>query len=237
MNRLEMLKKLERYVIFNLDTVKNIIQKDEPYTKLLLYRLKKSGLIFQIERNKYTIHKNAFLIASHIIWPSYISLWSALRYYNLTEQIPHSFWVVSPAKRGKRAVRHLDTEIIFVSCKPKYFFGFKKINYNGFEIFIAEPEKAIIDGLLLKRISSSETYSIIKNNLKNIRTKKLVDFAIETGNKALIKRLGFLLDRAGADYIEKLKKYIYPVYTRVEHNLPSRGWKNTKWKVIENVVL
>lgn len=237
MNRLELLKKLEKYVIFNLDTVKNIIQKDELYTKLSLHRLKRSGVIFQIERNKYTVHKNGFLIASHILWPSYISLWSALRYHNLTEQIPHSVWVVSPANRAKRVVRYLDTEIIFVSAKPAYFFGFKKINYSGFEIFIAEPEKAVIDGLLLKKLSSSEIYTIIKNNLKVIRTKKLVDFALETGNKALIKRLGFLLDKAGVDYYEKLKNYIYPVYTRIEYNLPPGSRKNEKWKVIENVVL
>lgn len=237
MNRVEILKELEKYIIFNLDVVKNIVKKDTEYTKLFLHRLKKSNFIFQIEKNKYTVHKNAFLIASHIVWPSYISLWSALRYHNLTEQIPHSIWVVTPAKKRKKVIKYFDTEIIFVSIKPVYFFGFKKINFNGFETFIAEPEKAVMDGLLFKKLSVSEIYSIIKNNIKIIRTKKLIDFAIETKNKALIKRLGFLLDKIGVDYYEKLKRYICPTYTRVECSLPPKGKKNEKWKVIENVIL
>lgn len=231
------LKSLERYVIFDANVVRGIIKKDVSYTNLFLHRLKKSGHVFQVERNKYTVHKDAFLVASRIVWPSYISMWSAIRFYNLTEQIPHSIWVVTTRKRRNKEINFANMKIFFVLTKPNYFFGFRKIDFKGFEIFIADPEKSIIDGVLFRRISASEIFSILKNNLKSISTAKLVNYAIRTENKALIKRLGFLLGKLGRDYHKKLRKYVYHSYTPLEYNLPPRGEFNEKWKVIENTVI
>lgn len=229
------LKSLEKYIVFDANVVRSIIKKDVPYTNLFLHRLKKSGYVFQVERNKYTAHKDAFLVASRIVWPSYISMWSALRFYNLTEQIPHSVWVVTTKKRRRKEIKFADTDILFVLTKPKYFFGFKKIDFKGFEIFIAEPEKSIVDGLLFRKISVSEMFFILKNNLRTLSANRLLSYAVKTKNKALIKRLGFLLDKLGLDYYEKLRKHIYHSHTPLEYNLPSKGKFNEKWKIVENI--
>ncbi|MBI5252914.1 MAG: hypothetical protein HY930_00730 [Euryarchaeota archaeon] len=235
MKTASVLKDLEKRIMFDMNAVRGIIKKDVPYTRLFLHRLRKSGNVFQIERNKYTVHKDAFLIASRIVWPSYISMWSAIRFYNLTEQIPQSVWVVTARKKRRKEISFSNTKIVFVLTKPKYFFGFKKIDFRGFEIFIAEPEKSIIDGLLFRKISVSEIFSILKSNLRTLNISRLLAYAIKTGNKALIKRLGFLLDKLGFDYRDKLRKYIYHPYTPLEYNLPPRGKFNDKWRIIENV--
>ncbi|TRZ54803.1 hypothetical protein D4Q76_01665 [archaeon] len=237
MKTMQILKEVERYAVFNANTVRSIIKKDAEYTRLLMHRLEKAGHIFRVERNKYTVHKNAFLIASRIVWPSYISFWSALRYYNLTEQIPHAVWVISPKKKRRRSINFFGSEIFFVSAKPKYFFGFRKVNYSGFEIFVAEPEKAFVDSLLFRKISFPEMQSMIKNSIRNISAKKFAGMAIKTGNAALIKRAGFLLDSLGYDFHRRMEKYIYPSFTPLDYGLPARGKKNYKWKVIENVRL
>lgn len=229
------LKSLEKYTVFDVKAVRDIVKKDAPYTNLLLYRLKKSGNIFEIERGKYTVHKDAFLIASRIVWPSYVSFWSALRFNNLTEQIPHSVWVITTRKRRRREIKFADTTISFVLTKPEYFFGYNKINFKGAEIFVADSEKCIIDGVLFRRISVSEIFSILKSNLKSLSTKRLLDYAIKTKNKALIKRLGFMLDRLGRNYYKNLRKYVYSTYTPLEYSLPARGKLNEKWRIVENV--
>jgi len=235
MKTISVLKALEKYVMFDVNIVKSIIKKDIPYTRLFLHRMKRAGYIFEVERNKYTVHKDAFLIASRIVWPAYVSMWSAVRFYNLTEQIPQFVWVVTTRKKRRNKINLANTTIFFVLTKPKYFFGFKKIDYKGFEIFIAEPEKSIIDGVLFRRISASEIFFILKNNLKSLNTNKLLTYAIKTKNKALIKRLGFMLDKLGLDYRNKLRKYIYHPYTSLEYNLPPKGELNEKWKIVENV--
>ncbi|MEW5761163.1 MAG: hypothetical protein AB1779_10415 [Candidatus Thermoplasmatota archaeon] len=229
------LKFLEKYAVFNTKAVSSILKKDSSYINLLLYRLKKSENIFEIERDKYTTHRDAFLISSRIVWPSYISIWSALRFYNLTEQIPHSVFIVTTRKRRKMEIEFANTKIYFILTKPKYFFGFKKIEFKGFDIFIAEPEKAVIDGMLFKKISLSEIFFILKNNIKTLSIDRLLSYAIKTKNKALIKRLGFLLDNLGFDYYNRLKKHVYYPYTPLEYNLPVGGRYNEKWRIVENV--
>lgn len=235
MKTASVLKSLEGYVVFDTNTVRNIIKKDLSYTRLFLHRLKRSGNILQVERNRYTVHKDAFLVASRITWPSYISLWSALRFYNLTEQIPHSVWVVTTRKRRTKEIRFIGTDISFVLTKPKYFFGFKKIDFRGCEIFVADPEKSIIDGILFRRISVSEIFSILKAGLRTLNVNRLLSYAVKTENKALIKRLGFLLDRLGFDYHNRLSKHVYHPRTPLEYNLPAKGRFNKKWKIIENI--
>src|SRR3989338_3035080 len=88
--KIELIKELEKYPVFNLKTAREIIEKDSNYSKLVVHRLNKEGLIFEIEKNKYTTKKDPILISSSIIWLCYISGWSALRYYNLTEQLPQA---------------------------------------------------------------------------------------------------------------------------------------------------
>lgn len=237
MKTVEVLEALKKYAVFDLNTFRHVIGKEHSYAKLLLHRMKKKGYIFEVQKNRYTLCKNPFLIASRIVWPSYISLWSALRYYNLTEQIPHDIWVVTTKKTRKKGIKYMNANILFIHTKPKYFFGFKKTISNNFETFIAEPEKALIDSMLFRKISFSEIAFVIKNDYKNLNIKKLVGFALKTENKALIKRLGYLLEKLNMDYYLRLKKYIYPAYTPLEYNLFPEGKRVEKWKIIENVVI
>ena len=235
MKTIALIKKLEEYPVFNLKTLKQIIEKDSNYAKLVLYRLKKYKLIFEIEKNKYTVNEDPIIAASNIIWPCYISFWSALRYYNLTEQLPHAIGVITTRTRKKREINFDNTKIIFTKIKPKYFFGYKKEMYQNFNIFIADKEKALIDSALFKKISFSEICSIITNNIKDIDKELLISYLVKIRNKALAKRFGFLLDKLGINKFKELKKLINYKYVPLDYSLKAKGEKNKQWKVINNV--
>ncbi len=227
---------LDSYTVFNVNTLRRLINKSNSYTRLVLHRLKKKGIILQIERNSYTTKKDPFLIASKIIWPSYISLWFALNYHHLTEQLPKVISVISTRARKIRKINTLNAEISFIKTKPQNFFGFKKENYNGANIFIAEKEKALIDAVLLRKISVSEIKDIVKNNINDLDLKLLVSYLIRLKNKSLVKRFGFILDNLGFDFYEKLKRFIDPKYIVLDYSLPQNTKKNNKWRIINNVV-
>ncbi len=235
MKRIILIRELEEYPVFNLKKVKEITGKDSNYAKLLVYRLRKDNLIFRIEKDKYTIKKDPLIVASNMIWPSYISCWSALRYHNLTEQLPQAIFIVTTRARKEREVTFNDIKIIFIKVKPRYFFGYTKERYQDFDIFIAEPEKALIDSALFKKVSFSEICSMIKDNLKIINIRLLLEHLIRIKNKTLIKRFGFLLDKLGVE--SKLKRFIDFRYVPLDYFLPAKGKKNKKWRVIENVEL
>lgn len=231
---LHVLKKLETYPTFNVTTVASIIGKDTAYAKVYLYRLKRRGLVQKLQRNVYTVHKDPFIIASRIAWPSYISLWAALRHHNLTEQLPNEISVLTTSAKSRRAISVMNTRIVFERIRPSYFFGFSKIRVGDFEVFMAEPEKAIIDAVLLKRISVSEIYSILSDSLKAISTGRLVNFIMRTRNKALAKRFGWMLESLGCK-TRKLRAMSYKTVMPLDYARPLSGKKDPRWGVIVNV--
>lgn len=237
MKTLELLKKLEMYATFNLATFRKLAGASTAYAPVYVHRLKKAGYVRELQKGTYTVHKDPLIVASRIVWPSYISLWSAIRHHNLTEQLPQDVWVITTRRLWRKEISFGDAKIIFARTKPRYFFGYKKTTISNFEVFVAEPEKAILDGMLLRKISFSELAGIIKNNIKTLNIKRLVSYAIETKNKPLIKRLGYLLDESGIDCHAKFKKWIGDSFVPLEYSLPPKGEKDKKWMIIKNVML
>jgi len=227
MKTIELLKILKDYPLFTENDVAKIVDKRPEYIKTLLYRIRKQKLIYRIERGKYTIHNDCLIFASYVCAPSYISLWTALRYYNLTEQLPKTIFVMVP--RPRKSLKFQNIEIEFI--KTKHFFGFKKERYRDFDIFMAEPEKAMMDSLLSKKIPFDEVVKAIKTKQPNI--KKLVNHAIRIKNRSLIKRLGFILEENKLE-CEKLEKFVDNSYTTLDLALGKKGKKNKKWKIIDN---
>ena len=78
--------------VFAFSQLARILGKKEEYAKVFISRLAEKELL-RLERNKYTLKgTNPFLIASNITFPSYISFISAYSYYNLTTQLPRTFF-------------------------------------------------------------------------------------------------------------------------------------------------
>lgn len=235
METLQIVKKLEEYPTFNIDTFANIIDNDKTYAKVFLNRLKNRGIITQIQRNVYTVQEDPLIIASRIIWPSYISLWAAFRHHNLTEQIPSKISVITARSKSRKNIQMMNTTIIFEKIRPSWFFGFSKIKIQDFEVFMAEPEKALIDAVLLKKISTAEIYFILKENIKNISTIKIVDYIIRTENHALAKRFGWMLESLGCKYVKRLKKQTYKTMIPLDITRPITGLHDKKWGVVVNI--
>lgn len=234
MKRINLLKKLESYPVFTNKTVRDITGKGPDYIKLLIHRLKKEGLVHEIEKNKYSTHEDSLLVASNLVWPSYLSCWTALRFHNLTEQIPTGIFVITTRSKKKRRLRFENTDITFIKINKKYFFGYKKETYAGFTIFMAEPEKALIDSALFKKISFSELFDILKRNKEKININILISYLLKTKKKSLIKRFGFALDELGMDYFNKFNKFIDNKYLSLDYAFIKTGDKDEKWKVIKN---
>lgn len=235
METLKIIKKLEKYPTFNLDTFANIIDKDKTYAKMHLNRLKNRDIVKQIQRNVYTVQEDPMIIASRIIWPSYISLWTAIRYHNLTEQIPNNIYIITPRSKSRENIQIMNTTIIFRKIRSEWFFGFLKIKIQDFEVFMAEPEKALIDAVLLKKISTSEIYSILQENIKNVSTKKIVEYILRTKNHALAKRFGWMLESLGCKYVKQLETQIYKSLIPLDFSLPRSESYDKKWGVIVNI--
>lgn len=115
-------------------------------------RYVKSGYFIRIKRNLYITRnkwknlnrKDSYLLANVIQVPSYISLTTALNYYNVTTQMQQGFIESIAGKRTKRY--EVDGAVFkYMLINKKLYFGFEKKD----DVFIASKEKAFIDAVYL----------------------------------------------------------------------------------------
>ena len=170
--------------VFSLEDASRIIGKPKHYTTVFLRR----DRIVKRAANGvyYTPDASNYEIASSIVEPSYVSLISALRFHNMTEQIPNTIYVLSSKRHSGISID--GTRMEFVKVKPSLMFGYKKIDGT----MVAEPEKAIVDMLYLGRF---EEYAEEAMESKVISREKLVGFAELAGRKSLVKRIEKLLEK------------------------------------------
>lgn len=225
--KINIIKILAEQPLFMLNDFVRMTGKSSAYARTYIYRLKKEGLVFQIERGKHTVFDDPMIFSSHIILPSYISFWTAFRFYNFTEQLPTDMMIASP--KSKRAIEFQKTGIRFF--KTKHMWGYKKQRYRDFDIFVAEKEKCIIDSLLLKNTPFDEVVKAI--GTKEFDTNKLAEYAIKTKNKSLLKRLGYMMEIFGLK-ADKLATQLDNNYILLDWSGKKKGERNKKWKIIVN---
>ena len=213
--------------VFAINDVTLILGKPVEYARLYVHRLRHRNLLYEVEKGKYSLIDDAFEIGSHILFPSYISFLSAYYIHKLTTQIPIVVQVVST--KSKKPIEIGNARIEFIRFKSLY--GYNKVNFGNSFIFLAEPEKAIIDSLYLPRhCSISETYEALKNS--TINKEKIVDYAQRMSSIVVLKRLGYLLELIGIVIHLRVKKYLNNRYDFLNPYMKKQEKKSAKWKLI-----
>lgn len=110
--------------------------------------IKKLASQFYIFADKKISESENNFIANKLSEPSYISLESALRYYNLIPEVV--FLTTSIATRKTKLIKTVAGNFQYRMVKENLFFGYKIVEQNGPAYKIAEPEKALLDFLYLR---------------------------------------------------------------------------------------
>jgi predicted transcriptional regulator of viral defense system len=137
---------------FSLDDVAYTLGIQPASAAVLCSRYVKKGLLVRLKRGLYARaeqlanfgQQDLFRLANFLQVPSYVSLTTALSYHGVTTQVQRDFFESISLKRTKKF------EI------AQFTFHYSKISldlYKGFErvedVFIALPEKALLDSLYL----------------------------------------------------------------------------------------
>jgi predicted transcriptional regulator of viral defense system len=126
------------------------IQKVFPsFDRRRLVEWQKKGYLKRVMKGIYYFSdfqvNEAFLyfISNRIYKPSYISLQTALAYYNL---IPEGVYLSTGiSTRNTRMLKTALGNFEYRHVKPELFFGYRLIEMDGKMIKMAEPEKLILD--------------------------------------------------------------------------------------------
>ena len=123
--------------------------------KVTLNRYLKQGLLIRVKRNIYILkekwknldREQKFVIANIVQVHSYISLMTALDYYEITTQMQHDYIEYIAVKRTK-GIEINQTVFNYSKISVASYCGFLRMR----DFFIATPEKAFIDAVYLRSL-------------------------------------------------------------------------------------
>ena len=204
------------------------VKRASSYT--YISRMKEEGLIQTIEKGKFSITDDPFLVASQVVKPAYISFLSGLSLLGAIDQVVDRIQVATPVRKGK-IIFH-DTVIEFVQLPPNMMFGYRKVRKENSYIVVGDLEKVIIDFLYKPgKFWLQYAADAVRTGINMER----MELYLEKVSKEVIRRrAGFLLDVCG------LETRIAPktdTLFRLNPRINSTGELNKKWGLYVNEVI
>ena len=143
--------------------------------------------------------EDAWLIAQTAFAPCFIAGWSAVEHWSLTEQVFRSVCVATTKRpRHREQVMGGITFALHTVAQAK-FFGLKGIWRGRTKVQVSDPSRTVVDLLADPALGGGIrfTVDVLENYLKSEHRNLplLLDYADKFGNRAVFKRLGFLLQK------------------------------------------
>lgn len=145
------LRKIQK-IFFGYEELARVLQISPDSARVAASRYTSQGLLIRVKRNLYMLREvwekagqeEKFMVANMGQVPSYISLTTALGYYEVTTQMQRNFFESIAVARTKK-IQINQTIFAYTRINEELYFGFGK--EKGF--FIASPEKALLDAFYL----------------------------------------------------------------------------------------
>lgn len=171
---------------------------------LFLHRLVKKGWLKRLQHGVYLLipleagverawSESPLVIAPYLIKPAAVAYWSALHYWQFTEQIPRLTFVQST--RRKRPVDILGLRFSFVNVSEQHYFGVAQRRLNGKTICVTDQEKTLIDCADRPDLSGGilQLAQALPAAIR-IDWPKLDAYLERWGGGTVAKRLGYLVE-------------------------------------------
>ncbi len=198
MKYIEFYQHFKDYPLIRVADIENI---EGDFDHRRLYEWQKKGYLkklvkgFYVLKDKELSEKEMNFIANQLYQPSYLSLEYALRLYGL---IPEEvFLYTSVTTKATRRIEAVVGNFLYQSVKKELFFGYRLEQEKDFSFKIAEPEKAVLDFLYLRKdLQSKEAIFELRINKDNFREivdqDKLDQYLQRFSSRSLEKKVKFL---------------------------------------------
>lgn len=240
MDRLSIVKRMESHqmAVFTTQQFAALVGLNVNSASVLLSRLVKAGIVTRVMRGYYALPStNALAVATGMYVPSYVSLWAAYEYYGTTTQSPRVIDVINPVHSGSLRLGLEEGRYVlrFIRTDGRLVYGFKKEYFGEKVAFIAEKERAVVDGLLFPGyVPLDEVISAIESG---VDARRAMEYARKTGKQAVLKRMGYLLSEMETSEFSIDFGELSDTYVPLDPALPRRGRHDSKWRVIVNTVV
>ena len=218
----------EGFSVFTIDDAKRKLGTGDAATRLVVSGLHQKGRLRRIVRGRYLLipsragvsgrwAEESWTIASHLADECYVGFWTAMSYWDMTEQIPYTVFVAVPKRKKSKILEFGDQRYEFVTLSRKKFFGFVREGSGKTAFNISNREKTIVDGLTHPEYCGGipEVTKAMWNARDAIDWNKVLEMAEQVGINVVLQRLGYLLsilqieDGISRSVLAKIKRYPY----------------------------
>ncbi len=219
--------------VFSFAEAQNILRgTNRQVVRNMLSRLVKKGRVERIKKGVYILipfrqklwSQHEFAAVPFFAKAYYVSFWSAMRFWNLTEQLPRKVFTAVKTPIKSRVFQNLEFQ--FIALSPRYFFGFTEIEIESTKVNIATKEKAILDCLMHPEYCGGigEVAKAIKFYWKEIDWKEMKKHLAKIKNSAVERRLFYCLDFLKLKNILKdLGKKEFSGFRLLDSSAPKKG--------------
>ena len=146
----ELLRLLEGRSWFDLASVVQLSDQSRSGLVAQLHRWSKAGKLISLRRGMYALSEEyrrspiySVQLANEIHSPSYLSTHWALGFYGLIPEKTVTY--TSVTSRNPKTFSNDFGTFSYRHVKPSFFFGYRQVEMDGANVWVAEPEKALLD--------------------------------------------------------------------------------------------
>ncbi len=224
-------------------------------TRKLLAYLARRGWLSRVRRGLYVAVpldarrpgewvEDPWVVAERTFSPCYLGGWTACQHWGLTEQVFRTVLVVTAKKVRERDQVLQGTPYRLTVRAEKKFFGTTTVWRDQVRVSISDPTRTIID--LLDDPTLGGGMRSVADIIHEYLTGEyrddglLVEYGDQLGNRAVFKRLGFILEHLGveaaalrADCLERRSAGL----VALDPSVQAKGQIVRRWGIRANVTL
>lgn len=214
-----------------------------------LSRLEHKGWLQRLERGLYLIvpleagpeghwSEDPLLIATQLVEKGAVAYWSALHYWNLTEQVPRTVFVQTLRQKNPSQIEIQGVSYKFIWITEQKYFAVQAQSSDGMQFHITDREKTLVDAC-----DRPDLCGGIVQVAQSLQSGEWIDWAkLDTylermGSGAIYKRLGYLIDNLDIAIperearLEKWQAQLTQGISLLELGSNRSGPVKTKWRV------
>lgn len=176
MKIIELLRRANTPLFFDYQIERLFPDEPKHLVNVQLARFVRAGALTRLKRGLYVFSHtkiDELVLANFVYRPSYVSLETGLNYYGIIPDVAGNVTSVSPVTT--KTARTGRGVFIYSKIARELYFGWQMVKDGGsqFEFAIAEPEKALLDYVYIRRVRNLADQRI---DFSAIDRKKLIKY-------------------------------------------------------------
>jgi predicted transcriptional regulator of viral defense system len=187
--------------------------------------------------------QNALVLASAVWAPCYFSGFTAAHHWGLTEQVFRTTIVKTTQRVRASTARLLEAEYLLMHATADALeWGLEVEWHEDVRLLIADPARTVVEILDAPRIGGGIRHAaeILRAYLDEHDGERLVEYALRLGNRAVLKRLGYLLESQGwgdPELIAACRAALSSGISLLDPDGPVAGPRAPAWRLRANVAV